>query len=39
MAMVSDSSPRKEEFDQSVREVEHRGALLPSKADLLSGRP
>ncbi|GFY91833.1 plus-3 domain-containing protein [Actinidia rufa] len=33
MAMVSDSPPIKEEFDQWVREVERSGGRMPSKQD------
>ncbi|KAF7150563.1 hypothetical protein RHSIM_Rhsim02G0125200 [Rhododendron simsii] len=36
MAMVSDSPPGKEEFDQWVREVEQSGSRMPSKADMLN---
>lgn len=35
MAMVSDSSPLKEEFDQWVREVERSGGHMPTKQDVL----
>lgn len=35
MAMVSDSPPVKEEFDQLVREVERSGGRMPSKQDVL----
>ncbi|XP_052183081.1 protein RTF1 homolog [Diospyros lotus] len=35
MAMVSDSPPLKEEFDQWVREVERSGGRMPSKRDVL----
>lgn len=34
MAMVSDSSPLKEEFDQWVREVKRSGGRLPGKQDV-----
>lgn len=35
MAMVSDSLPLEEEYDQWVREVEKNGGRLPSKEDVL----
>ncbi|KAF3634595.1 Protein RTF1 -like protein [Capsicum annuum] len=35
MAMVSDSLPLRDEFDQWVREVERSGGRLPSKQDVL----
>ncbi|KAL6991033.1 Protein RTF1 [Sarracenia purpurea var. burkii] len=35
MAMVSDSPPVKEEFDQWVKEVERSGGRMPSKQDVL----
>lgn len=35
MAMVSDSPPAKEEFDQWVREVERSGGRMPSKQEVL----
>ncbi|CAL5412194.1 unnamed protein product [Camellia sinensis] len=35
MAMVSDSPPLKNEFDQWVREVERSGAQMPSKQNVL----
>ncbi|KAL3519707.1 hypothetical protein ACH5RR_017856 [Cinchona calisaya] len=35
MAMISDSSPSKEEFDQWVREVERSGGRLPSRQEVL----
>lgn len=35
MAMVSDSPPLRDEFDQWVREVERSGGRLPSKQDVL----
>ncbi|CAL5344945.1 unnamed protein product [Camellia sinensis] len=35
MAMISDSPPLKEEFDQWVREVERSGGRMPSKQDVL----
>ncbi|XP_057499524.1 protein RTF1 homolog [Actinidia eriantha] len=38
MAMVSDSPPIKEEFDQWVREVERSGGRMPSKQDVLEKR-
>ncbi|KAA8519825.1 hypothetical protein F0562_014085 [Nyssa sinensis] len=38
MAMVSDSSPVKDEFEQWVREVERSGGRMPSKQDVLEKR-
>ncbi|XP_059640716.1 protein RTF1 homolog [Cornus florida] len=38
MAMVSDSAPLREEFDQWVREVERSGGRMPSKQDVLEKR-
>lgn len=38
MAMVSDSPPIKEEFDQWVKEVERSGGRMPSKQDVLDKR-
>ncbi|XP_041996002.1 protein RTF1 homolog [Salvia splendens] len=35
MAMISDSPPQKEEFDQWVREVERSGGHMPTKQDVL----
>ena len=35
MAMVSDSAPHEEEYNQWVREVERSGGRMPSKQDLL----
>lgn len=35
MAMVSDSPPLRDEFDQWVREVERSGGRMPSKQDVL----
>ncbi|XP_057949984.1 protein RTF1 homolog [Malania oleifera] len=35
MAMVSDSAPLKEEFDQWVREVERSGGRMPSRQEVL----
>ncbi|KAL1834205.1 hypothetical protein ACET3Z_003856 [Daucus carota] len=35
MAMISDSPPTKEEFDQWVKEVQRSGGWMPSKQDLL----
>lgn len=35
MAMISDSPPLKEEFDQWVREVERSGGHMPTKQDVL----
>ncbi|GAA0175681.1 hypothetical protein LIER_28808 [Lithospermum erythrorhizon] len=35
MAMISDSSPLKEEYDQWIREVERSGGRMPSKQDVL----
>ncbi|MCD7459939.1 hypothetical protein HAX54_042354, partial [Datura stramonium] len=35
MAMVSDSPPLRDEFDQWVREVERTGGRMPSKQDVL----
>lgn len=35
MAMISDSPPLKEEFDQWMREVERSGGHLPSKQEVL----
>ncbi|KAJ8549592.1 hypothetical protein K7X08_033299 [Anisodus acutangulus] len=35
MAMVSDSAPLRDEFDQWVREVERSGGRMPSKQDVL----
>lgn len=35
MAMISDSPPRKEEFDQWVREVERSGGHIPTKQEVL----
>lgn len=38
MAMISDSPPLKEEFDQWVREVERNGGHMPSKQEVLEKR-
>ncbi|KAK3002946.1 hypothetical protein RJ639_019749 [Escallonia herrerae] len=38
MAMVSDSLPVKEEFDQWVKEVDRSGGRMPSKQDVLEKR-
>ncbi|CAI9768008.1 unnamed protein product [Fraxinus pennsylvanica] len=38
MAMISDSLPLKEEFDQWVREVERGGGHMPSKQEVLEKR-
>uniref|UniRef100_A0A5B7BS97 Plus3 domain-containing protein n=1 Tax=Davidia involucrata TaxID=16924 RepID=A0A5B7BS97_DAVIN len=38
MAMVSDSAPLKEEFNQWVREVERSGGRMPSKHEVLEKR-
>ncbi|CAA3025860.1 RTF1 homolog [Olea europaea subsp. europaea] len=38
MAMISDSPPLKEEFDQWVREVERSGGHMPSKQEVLEKR-
>ncbi|KAG9140368.1 hypothetical protein Leryth_019609 [Lithospermum erythrorhizon] len=35
MAMISDSSPRKEEYDQWIKEVDHTGGRRPTKQDFL----
>ncbi|KAG8385597.1 hypothetical protein BUALT_Bualt03G0061700 [Buddleja alternifolia] len=35
MAMISDSPPKKEEFDQWVREVERSGGHMPTKQEVL----
>ncbi|XP_027111746.1 protein RTF1 homolog [Coffea arabica] len=35
MAMISDSPPAKEEYDQWVREVERSGGRMPSKLEVL----
>ncbi|KAI5657031.1 hypothetical protein M9H77_25824 [Catharanthus roseus] len=35
MAMISDSSPTREEYDQWVREVERSGGRMPSKQEVL----
>lgn len=38
MAMISDSPPIKEEFDQLIREVERHGGRMPSKQEVLEKR-
>lgn len=38
MAMISDSPPLKEEFDQLIREVERHGGRMPSKQEVLEKR-
>ncbi|KAI3798065.1 hypothetical protein L1987_33333 [Smallanthus sonchifolius] len=38
MAMISDSPPIKEEFDQLIREVERHGGRMPSKQEALEKR-
>lgn len=38
MAMISDSPPLRDEFDQWVREVERSGGHMPSKQDVLDKR-
>ncbi|KAI3456303.1 hypothetical protein Pfo_012966 [Paulownia fortunei] len=38
MAMISDSPPVKEEFDQWVREVERSGGHMPTKQEVLEKR-
>ncbi|KAD7477997.1 hypothetical protein E3N88_01133 [Mikania micrantha] len=38
MAMISDSPPIKEEFDQLIREVDRHGGRMPSKQEVLEKR-
>lgn len=38
MAMISDSPPLKEEFDQLIREVDRHGGRMPSKQEVLEKR-
>ncbi|KAK9062594.1 hypothetical protein SSX86_019782 [Deinandra increscens subsp. villosa] len=38
MAMISDSPPIKEEFDQLIREVDRHGGRMPSKQEALEKR-
>lgn len=38
MAMISDSPPLKEEFEQLIREVERHGGRMPSKQEVLEKR-
>ncbi|KAJ0463475.1 putative Plus-3 domain, Plus3-like superfamily protein [Helianthus annuus] len=38
MAMISDSPPVKEEFDQLLREVDRHGGRMPSKQEVLEKR-
>ncbi|XP_071705539.1 protein RTF1 homolog [Rutidosis leptorrhynchoides] len=38
MAMISDSPPIKEEFDQLLREVDRHGGRMPSKQEVLEKR-
>ncbi|KAL7088890.1 hypothetical protein ACP275_13G156100 [Erythranthe tilingii] len=38
MAMVSDSAPQREEFDQWVKEVERNGGHMPTKQEVMEKR-
>lgn len=38
MAMISDSPPIKEEFDQLIREVDRHGGRMPSKQEVMEKR-